>query len=46
MSHMDDPDTDDEPAAGGMEVDQSAAEDATNAFAEAEETKGHGVFKL
>ena len=45
MSHMDDPDTDDEPA-GGMQVDESAAASQVNTFAEADETKGNGVFKL
>lgn len=43
MSHMDDPDTDDEQP---MQVDQTSAAAAAGIFEEPEASKGNGVFKL
>ena len=42
MSHMDDPHTDEEPADGGMDVDQT--EEVRSAFADTQ--KDNGIYKL
>ena len=45
MTHMGEPDTEDEPA-GAMEVDQTNEEEVKNVFLQDDSEKSHGVFKM